>query len=151
MTEAPTTDLVIDRVFDAPRELVYKAFIDPDQLAEWFGPVGFTVPRESVDLDVREGGHQRFTMVSNEDPTFVSQVDATFLEVVPNELLVGAESWDGEGEAPEARFTLRVEFHDEGGQTRVLLKQGPYAEEVEGMARLGWESSFTKLDALLAG
>lgn len=152
MTEAPNTELVMTRVFDAPRELVYRAFTDPDQLARWFGPVGFSVPRESVDLDVRVGGHQRFTMVSDEDPSFTSPVDATFLEVVPNSLLVGAEAWNGAGNQPPVdRFSLRVEFHDEGGNTRVVLRQGPYTEEMESMARLGWESSFTKLDRLLAG
>jgi hypothetical protein len=45
---------------------------------------------------------------------------------------------------------LRVEFHDEGGKTRLVLTQGPYTEEMTGYAREGWASSFTKLDALLA-
>ena len=54
----PTTsnELVITRIFDAPRELVYRAFIDPDQLAQWFGPVGWSVPRDTVDIDARVGG-----------------------------------------------------------------------------------------------
>jgi hypothetical protein len=47
-------------------------------------------------------------------------------------------------------FSLRLEFHDEGGKTRLVLRQGPYTEEMEGQAREGWGSSFTKLDALLA-
>ena len=45
---------------------------------------------------------------------------------------------------------MRIEFHDEGGKTRLVLRQGPYTEEVADMAREGWESSFTKLDTLLA-
>ena len=44
-TTTATEELVITRVFDAPRELVYRAFTDPDQLAQWFGPVGYSVPR----------------------------------------------------------------------------------------------------------
>ena len=44
-------ELVISRVFDAPRELVYKAFTDPDQLSAWFGPVGYSVPRDTVSVD----------------------------------------------------------------------------------------------------
>ena len=47
-----TADLVITRIFDAPRAMVYRAFTDPDQLAAWFGPVGWSVPRDSVDVDV---------------------------------------------------------------------------------------------------
>jgi uncharacterized protein YndB with AHSA1/START domain len=66
MSEAPN-DLVITRIFDAPRALVHRAFTDPDQLAAWFGPVGLSVPRDSVEIDARVGGHQRFTMVN--EPT----------------------------------------------------------------------------------
>src|SRR6185437_7880791 len=46
-------DLVITREFDAPRELVYRAFVDPDQLAAWFGPVGYSVPRDSVSVEAK--------------------------------------------------------------------------------------------------
>jgi uncharacterized protein YndB with AHSA1/START domain len=145
-TPEASTELVMTRIFDAPRELVFAAFSDPDQLAQWFGPVGFSVPRDTVDVDVRTGGHQRFTMVSDEDPSFTSPVDGRFTEVIENELIVGGEG--GEDGAPA--MTIRIEFHDEGGKTRLVLRQGPYTEEVEGMARVGWESSFTKLDALLA-
>ncbi len=148
---AATRELVITRVFDAPRELVYRAFIDPDQLAQWFGPVGFSVPRDTVDVDARVGGHQRFVMVSDTDPAMRSPVNATFTEVVENELLVGAEEWEGiPGQQGTTSMRMRLEFHDEGGRTRLVLRQGPYTEEVEGMAREGWNSSFTKLDTLLA-
>jgi uncharacterized protein YndB with AHSA1/START domain len=150
MTETTATqDLVITRVFDAPRELVYRAFTDPEQLAAWFGPVGWSVPRKTVDIDARVGGHQRFTMVDDSDPSMTSAVDATFTEVIENELLVGIQQVDfGAG---EVAFELRLEFHDEGGKTRLAVRQGPYTQEMEGQAREGWNSSFGKLDALLAG
>jgi uncharacterized protein YndB with AHSA1/START domain len=148
---AQTKELVITRVFDAPRELVYKAFTDPDQLAQWFGPVGWSVPRETVEIDVRPGGHQRFVMVNDSDPEQRSPVDGTFVEVVENELLVGSEEWEGVPDMQDAGpMQIRLEFHDEDGKTRVVLRQGPYTPEVEEMARQGWESSFTKLDKLLA-
>lgn len=152
MTESATTkELVISRVFDAPRELVYRAFTDPDQLARWFGPVGYSVPRDSVESDARVGGHQRFVMVNDADPDLRSPVDATFTEVVENELLVGSEEWEGvPGLQDGGRMSLRLEFHDEDGKTRLVLRQGPYTAEMEGMASAGWSSSFTKLDALLA-
>ncbi|SBT45175.1 SRPBCC family protein [Micromonospora auratinigra] len=143
-----TQELVVTRVFDAPRELVYRAFVDPDQLAAWFGPVGFSVPRDSVSIDARVGGHQRFTMVSDTDPEMTSPVDATFTELVENELLVGEQQVDF-GAGPVV-FRLRVEFHDEAGGTRLVLRQGPYGPEMQEGAREGWNSSFTKLDALLA-
>jgi uncharacterized protein YndB with AHSA1/START domain len=143
MTDAtPANELVISRVFDAPRELVYRAFVDPDQLAQWFGPEGFSIPRESVDIDARVGGHQRFEMVSDTDPTFRSPVDARFTEVVENELIVGVEATSG--------MNLRIELHDEDGGTRLVLRQGPYPEEMISMARDGWLSSLGKLEKLLA-
>ena len=148
------TELHIERVFDAPRELVWKAFTDPDQISQWFGPVGYSVPRDTVDIDLRVGGHQRLTMVPD-DPSYPpgGPVNATFDEVVENELLVGHE--DLEGEMAELfgakRLTLRIELHDEEGKTRLVLRQGPYRDDFAGNARDGWNSSFTKLDALLAG
>ena len=54
MTENPQ-ELVFEREFDAPRALVYPAFVDPDQLAAWFGPVGYSVPRDTVEIDARPG------------------------------------------------------------------------------------------------
>jgi uncharacterized protein YndB with AHSA1/START domain len=150
--KSDSKELVITRVFDAPREVVYRAFIDPDQLAQWFGPVGFSVPRETIDVDARVGGHQRLVMVNDENPEERSPVDATFTEVVENELLAGSEEWEGVPGLQEAGpMQLRLEFHDEGeGKTRVVVRQGPYTPEMEDLARQGWESSFTKLDTLLA-
>ncbi len=150
-TTTATEELVITRVFNAPRELVYRAFTDPDQLAQWFGPTGFSVPRETVDMDARVGGHQRFTMVNDEDPSMTSPVNATFTEVIENELLVGIEEFVMPGIQEPTVMSARLEFHDEDGKTRLVLRQGPYSTEMEGMAREGWGSSFTKLDALLAG
>jgi uncharacterized protein YndB with AHSA1/START domain len=149
MTE-PANELVITRVFDAPRELVYRAFVDPDELAQWFAPVGWSVPRDSVSVDVRVGGHQVFTMVNNDDPSQTSPVRAVFTEVVENELLVATEDVDMSEGASTEKFSLRLEFHDEGGKTRIVLHQGPYSPDIKSNAQVGWESSFTKLDALLA-
>jgi uncharacterized protein YndB with AHSA1/START domain len=152
MTDQPSThELVITRIFDAPRDLVYRAFTDPDQLAQWFGPVGFTVPRDTVDIDAQVGGHQRFVMVSDENPSWTSPVDAQFTEVIENELLVGTQEVEGiPGTQGVVSMSLRLEFHDEGGKTRLLLRQGPFTKEMEDGSRDGWLSSFTKLDTLLA-
>ncbi|HSY15354.1 MAG TPA: SRPBCC domain-containing protein [Jatrophihabitantaceae bacterium] len=152
MTEQhATNELVITRVFDAPREVVYRAFTDPDQLAQWFGPVGFSVPRDTIDIDLRVGGHQRMTMVNDEDPAFTSPVNATFVEVIENELLVGTEEWAGPvGQNEPVQMTMRLEFHDDDGKTRLVIRQGPFTDDFLAMAREGWGSSFTKLDVLLS-
>jgi uncharacterized protein YndB with AHSA1/START domain len=145
------TDMIaITRVFDAPRELVYQAFTDPDQLAQWFGPVGATVPRDTVEIDARPGGYLRFVMTVP-DINLRNPVDTTFTEVIENELLVGEMQAEGvPGVDGTLRGTLRLEFHDEGaGKTRLELRQGPFAPEIGEQTKAGWESSFTKLDALL--
>jgi uncharacterized protein YndB with AHSA1/START domain len=146
-----TTELTISRIFDAPPELVYRAFVDADQLPQWFGPVGYSVPYESVESDAQVGGHQRLVMVSDDDPRERSTIDLTFSEVVENELIVGHQDVDGfPGSTATVRFRLRVEFHEEpGGKTRVELRQGPFREPLGDDAVKGWESSFTKLDSLL--
>jgi uncharacterized protein YndB with AHSA1/START domain len=144
-------EITISRIFDAPRELVYRAFVDPDQLGQWFGPAGYSVPYESVHVDARVGGYQRLVMVSDDDPTERSEIDATFTEVVENELLVGHQDVEGiPGTTGSVRFRLRLEFHEEpGGKTRLELRQGPFHEQMAEDTVKGWESSFTKLDSLL--
>lgn len=151
MSQVTTHEITVSRIFDAPPELVYRAFVDPDQLCLWFGPVGFSVPCETVQIDARPGGFQRFIMTSDEDPTVREPIDATFTEVIENELLVGHEEVEGlPGSTGRVRFRLRLEFHDEAnGKTRLELRQGPYTEQTGGDATAGWESSFTKLDSLL--
>jgi uncharacterized protein YndB with AHSA1/START domain len=151
MTE-PMYELALSRVFDAPRDLVYRAFTDPDQLAQWFGPVGFVVPRDTVQVDARPGGYQRFVMVNADDPSQRSPVDATFTEVIENELLVGEQVVAGiPGFEGIKTMTLRLEFHEEpGGKTRLELRQGPFTHQLEEGTREGWNSSFGKLDDLLS-
>lgn len=154
MTDTTATqELVITRVFDAPRKLVWRAFTDPDQFAQWFGPVGWSVPRDTVDIDLRVGGHERFVMVNDEDPSMTSSNDGIFTEIVEHELLVGYEEAKGFPGLPDGtRVTLRLEFHEEpGDRTRLVLRQGPFPADLRGGAEQGWGSSFTKLDALLAG
>jgi uncharacterized protein YndB with AHSA1/START domain len=152
VTAQTSYELAISRVFDAPRDLVYQAFVDPDQLAQWFGPVGFVVPRDTVAVDARVGGYQRLVMVSADDDSVRSPIDATLTEVVENELLVGEQRVEGiPGHAGVATMSLRLEFHDEpGGKTRLELRQGPFSQQLRADSQIGWMSSFTKLDDLLA-
>jgi uncharacterized protein YndB with AHSA1/START domain len=146
-----TSELTISRTFDAPPELVYRAFVDADQLPQWFGPVGYSVPYESVQSDAEPGGHQRLVMVNDEDPRDRSTIDITFTEVVENELLSGHQDVQGiPGTTGTVRFQIRLEFHAEpGGKTRLELRQGPFREPLGDDAIKGWESSFTRLDSLL--
>lgn len=147
MTDAAREEITLSRVFDASPELVYRAFADPDQLCLWFGPEGFSVPCESVQIDARPGGFQRFVLVSDADPAVRSRVEVTFAEVVENELLAGHQEIEG---TAGTRIRLRLEFQPEAhGRTRLDLRQGPFTGERGEDTKAGWESSFGRLDALL--
>ena len=151
MNDAIKHEITIWRRFDAPRELVYRAFVDPDQLCEWYGPDGFYVPCETVEIDARVGGFQRFVLANVEDPGVRYQVEVTLSEVVENELLAGhqdVERIGGAGPADGSR--LRLEFSEHTtGKTLLELRQGPFTEEVGQEAKARWESSFSNLDSLL--
>ncbi|MCE1178429.1 MAG: SRPBCC domain-containing protein [Micrococcales bacterium] len=158
-THEPNTNdaimLELERAFDAPREALYRAFADGEMLAKWFGPKGFHVDPASVDVRAVVGGPQRFTMVADDDPSFVSPVNAIFTEVVEGERLVGEErvTGEGDGEPPmDLTLALRLDFADgPDGGSRLRLTQGPFPAMVAEQARGGWESSFAKLDELLRG
>jgi uncharacterized protein YndB with AHSA1/START domain len=151
MASADKGEILIARVSDAPPELVYRAFVDPDQFCQWFGPDGFSVPFESVQIDARPGGFLRYVLISDDDPSLRSPVDVTFSEVAENQLLVGHEDVeDLPGTAGSHRRHLRLAFQDEpGGRTLLEVRQGPFTEPAAHDAKDGWESSFTQLDALL--
>ena len=153
MTQTTTQELIISRVFDAPRELVYRAFTDPDQLAQWFGPVGYSVPRDTIEIEARPGGPERFVMVKDADPAERQVNDSVYTEVIENELLAGHQTAVGlPGVDGAVRMEFRLEFRDApDGRTRLDLYGGPFSAEERGEVHDGWESSFTKLDKLLRG
>ena len=143
--------LTMTREFEAPRELVFKAFTDPDQLAAWFGPVGVDSPRGRIVVDPRVGGAWQLVMVWEEDGVAKEgPVDAVISVYDPPSLLVAVQRTEPDaGTSPQ--IEMRLEFEDLGGRTRLHLTQGPFdsAEWVD-MTREGWGTSFTKLDKLLA-
>jgi uncharacterized protein YndB with AHSA1/START domain len=151
MTEAEDTyEVSLTRHFDAPPEAVYQAFSDPDQLAQWFAPITFHVPRSTVEVDAREGGFMRLTMVSNDNPEWRSPVDSIFSEVIENRLLVGYEiAKDFPGVSDGTKISLSVEFIPENGGTRLELRQGPFPARMRDLSAVGWGQSLHKLQALL--
>jgi uncharacterized protein YndB with AHSA1/START domain len=143
--------IVISRVFDAPRELVYRAFTDPDHLAAWWGPSGNSLPLDEIEFDVRPGGYQRWTEVSAAEPGLRVHIDVDLTDVADGKLLDGIMHVTGqlhEGLEPfETR--VRVEFHDEaGGRTRLEVRQW-LPEHLAAPSEQGWLEAFTKLDTTL--
>jgi uncharacterized protein YndB with AHSA1/START domain len=139
------------REFEAPRELVFAAFTDPDQLAAWFGPVGVDAPRDRIVVEPHVGGAWQLVMVWEEGGApKEGPIDAVITTYDPPSLLVASQAAE-----PDAGITLqielRLEFEDLGGRTRLHLTQGPFGSaEFIDMTREGWGTSFTKLDKLLA-
>lgn len=146
------------RVFDAPRELVYKAWTDPKQFAKWFPPTGFTAPR--CELDVRPGGAIRVDMKGAEEwlgefygRTFPGS--GVYTEVVANERL--AFTFEGEDEEPTPPKVLTtVVFEDEGRKTKLTIYQtAETVTDFEALVKIGaaegMRQSLDKLTALLEG
>ena len=149
-TSPAATDrqILITRIFDAPRERVFAAWTDPDQVAAWYGPEHFDTPRESVRIDLRVGGRYELTMVQRgsgaEHP-----LRYEIVELVEPELIVLRCGPMPEIGLPEGTVT-RVEFHDHGEKTRMTLSDGPYPTAGGDGAEAGWNGALDKLGALLA-
>jgi uncharacterized protein YndB with AHSA1/START domain len=145
MHAAQDQQVLITRVFDAPRELVFQAWTDPDHIARWFGPDMCDTPREKVSVDLRVGGAYEFTMVQK-DGSGEFPVHYEIVELDPPRLLVLRCAPMPELGYPDPTFT-RVELHDHGDKTRMTLSDGPYAQS--GPAESSWHQAFDKLAALL--
>lgn len=140
-------ELRIERLFDAPRALVYEAWTNPALLSQWWGPAHY--PSTQLDMDVRPGGRWRNCLTSVETGEGLWQ-NGVFTEVAPLEKLVFTFVWEEAGERGEAN-TVTVTFEDRERQTLVTLIQQPFlsAHEAEGHGD-GWWSSFDRLQTLLS-
>ena len=108
---APDLDFVITRVVDAPRAQVFKAWTDPEHVAKWWGPNGFT--NTIHEMDVRPGGVWRFIMHGPDGRDFKNKV--IYLEVVKPERLV----YD---HVSGPTFHVTVTFAEEGKKTRLTMR-----------------------------
>ena len=146
-------ELVITRVFDAPRELVWKAWTDPEHLKRWWGPKDFTSPACKIDL--RVGGKYLFCMRSPEGKDFWSA--GVYREIVEPERIVWTDSFADEkgnpvpashygmpGDWPE-ELLVTVTFEEHQGKTKMTLRHAGFPAEIGEMAEAGWNGSFDKL------
>ena len=141
-----TTDeqgLLIERVFDAPRELVWRAWTEPEHFARWYGPHGFTVP--TCEMDFRVGGE--YSLVMRSPDGFEMRNYGVYKEIVPLERFVASMGADVHDET-----TLTVTLEElNDGRTRMTMRQAGWAspDMAEG-AGGGWDQAFDKLAAELA-
>ena len=107
-------EIVITRILNAPRDLVFAAWVDSKQVDQWMGPTGYTTVTQS--MDVRPGGTWRFTM-SGPQGVFPSRI--TYIEVVKPSRLVYQHGADTDND-PDA-FHVTVTFEDLGDKTHITM------------------------------
>jgi uncharacterized protein YndB with AHSA1/START domain len=140
---APGQEVLITRIFDAPREKVFKAWTDPDEVAAWYGPDHMEVLREKVRIDPRVGGRWEVTMVQRGgDMEFA--IGYEILELVEPELIVMRSDPMPAAGVHEPTI-VRVELYDHGAKTRMTLSDGPYPPAGRGHAEAGYDAALDKL------
>lgn len=157
-------EFVISRVFDAPRELVWKAFTEPQRMKEWWGPKGVTITRSEMDL--RPGGSYHYAMRTPDGNTMWGKF--VYREITPPSRMVFVSSFSDEAGgvtrhpmAPTWPLEMLsiFSFEEEGGKTRFTVRWSPLnASEEERAAfaaghasmQQGWGGTLDKLAAFLA-
>ncbi len=149
--------LVIGRIFDAPREMVWKAWTEPALIMRWFGPKSFTAP--FCKSDFRVGGSYLYCMRSPDGKDYWST--GVFREIVPMERIVATDSFaDEKGNVVPAshygltakyplELLLTVTFEEQDGKTRLALRHAGHPPEDIENARQGWNESLNKFAVLL--
>ena len=142
-------ELIVTRVIDAPRRLVFKAWTQPEQVARWWGPKGFTTT--FCDMDIRPGGKFRFCMRS---PTGTDHWKrGVYREVVAPERIIFTFAWEDAAGNPGHELLTTVTFANQGSKTKLTLHQAVF-ETVEGCDdhRSGWTSCLERFaDYMAAG
>ena len=165
MKNQTNNDFVVSRVFDAPRDLVWKAFTDPEQMKQWWGPTGFTAVASKMDL--RPGGTYHYGMTAPNGMAMWGLF--RYREVTPPERLVVIDCFSDENggvtrHPGNAQWPLEMlstfTFQDlPGGQTMFTIRWAAHnatAEEQkvfdashDSMTQ-GWSGTLERLEAYLA-
>jgi uncharacterized protein YndB with AHSA1/START domain len=146
----PTYELVIDRIFDAPRELVWKAWTDPAMAKEWAGPREFKATH--FEQDGRVGGKWRLCLHSDGFDIGDGQLrelnlwqGGVFQEIVPPERVVYTFAWDDMAEISGDEMLVTVTFEDLGGKTAMRFRQERFRNTSQRDGHIkGWNSAFDK-------
>lgn len=143
MNNIEDAQIDITRVFDAPRELVFKAWTDPVQFANWFGGE-LTIPMETVQMDVRPGGAWQATMLTPEGGELL--FSGEFREInEPERLVMTLTDRTGPGVQ-----VVTVVFTERDHQTEMVFRQvGPLPKEIVAQTTEGWNSFFDRMVELV--
>lgn len=144
--------IVMTRVFDAPRALVFKAWTDPKHMARWWGPKRFTNP--VCELDVRPGGAIRIDMTGPDGVVY--PMKGVFHEIdEPERLVLTTSALEDEAGHPQLEVLNTVTFAEQGGKTKltlraVVVKSAPEAGAALAGMEKGWSQSLDRLAEELA-
>jgi uncharacterized protein YndB with AHSA1/START domain len=143
-----TDGIEITRVFDAPRERVWREWTEPERFADWFGGAEADVPAATVSMDVREGGAWRATMFFGPDRR-ESQWHGEYREVVPPERLVLTFSDEPDADRFELVTVVLTDLGDD--RTEMHFQQrGDMRPEQYAAAGKGWGKFFDRMAERLA-
>ena len=147
LQELEERTLVLSRVFDAPRALVFKVWTQPEHLARWWGPRNYTVI--SYKADVRVDGSFRFGVRSPENTEHWAH--GTYREIAPPERLVFTTAWEHPDGSPKHETLVTLTFAEQGDKTKLTLKQTQFESVTSrDLHRGGWSSTFDLLEEYLA-
>jgi uncharacterized protein YndB with AHSA1/START domain len=141
-----TGTVTLHRVFPAPPERVYRAFLDPDAMAKWLPPHGFTGRVLQMDARVGGGYRMQFTNFSSGQ---VMTFGGRYLELVPNERIVNTDAFDDPNLPGEMRNVITLKAVSVGTELTVVQSGIPAAIPVEG-CYLGWQESLQLLMLLVS-
>ena len=144
--------VVIERQFDIPRERVFRAWVEPDELSQWRGSPGWHVEDATAGERALGGRHHHVKVRDNDAATRVT-TDGVYTEYFEPDVFVSRERITGDpGINPDVPLELRVEFNDMGrDRTLVRIIQGPYEPDVASWHGEGWEKELTRLATFLDG
>jgi uncharacterized protein YndB with AHSA1/START domain len=146
-TAAAAPALEIVRIFDAPRERVFRAWTDPEVGRLWYAPKGHTATH--IHGEVREGSSWRVCMRNDETGGEMWQ-GRFYREVTPPEYLAFTLWWEGDDGLPEHEMLVTVRFEDLGGKTKMTFRQANFAsQDSRDRHEGGWNSVFDNLAAAL--
>jgi uncharacterized protein YndB with AHSA1/START domain len=149
-----TGAVVIERIFEAPVDLIWKMWTQPGHFKKWYGPEGFTVP--VAEMEVRVGG-RRLVCIESPDGSMKMWTTGEYTEVVPNQRLVYTESMADEHgkvvppsamgmpDGHPATTEVTVLLEDLGGRTKMVMTHAGVPADSGGAA--GWEQALAKLAA----
>ena len=138
--------LEMTRVVPATPSVVFQAFTVPDELAQWWGPAGFTIP--GVELDPRPGGRYRIEMQPPEGEPF--HLTGEFREVDPPTRLAYTFAWE-DPDPDDVETLVELTFRSRGDATELVFMQGAFKTEARReLHRDGWTDTLDKLERVLS-